>query len=161
MGAHQKGLSPQIGYLWPHHRSMARSMVGGGLRPGELAAAYEMTPGQISRIIQSPLFLAELDRIEAGAEDKSRDLREDILKMSERAMEVIDNDLQIKEQGNVVRQKAAFDILDRAGFGSKKTFAKVVVEGDLVGLKQVKEMASEELHDEVMGFIDADYNEEE
>jgi len=140
---------------------MARAMVAGGLRPGELAIAYGFTPGQITKIINSPLFESELDRLERGQEDKTRNLREDILKMSERALEVIDDDLRIEERGSRERQRAAFDILDRAGFGTKRTFGLVKVEGDLVGFKQeVRQMKSEELHDEVMGFIEADYEEE-
>ncbi len=157
MGRHSRGLTPVIGQLWPHHRSMARAIVGGGLRPGELAASYNMTQGQITRIINSPLFKSELARIEAGADEKARDLREDIKLMSVRAIEVIDQDLASKEVLNVQRQKAAFDILDRAGYGSKKMVGAINVSGDLVAKKEVKNMSSEELHDDVMGFIEADY----
>lgn len=160
MGNHPKGKTKTVGYLWPHHRSMSRAMVAGGLTPGELAVAYNFTPCQITKIINSPLFQAEVARLEAGQEEETRSLREDILKMSERAIEVIDEDLQIKEAGNKQRQRAAFDILDRAGFGTKKTLVSVKVGGDLVGVKQeIHNMKSEELHDEVMGMIEAEYEE--
>lgn len=155
MGVVPQGLTPTISYLWPHHRSMARSMVAGGLTPGELAVAYGYTPGQITRIINSPLFQSELARIEAGEEQDARDLRKEIMKMAERAVEVIDEDLRIKEIGNKTRQAAAFDILDRAGFGTKKT--SIHVEGDMTFVRQdIHEMSTEQLHDEVMGFIEGE-----
>lgn len=103
----------KINYLHPHHRSMARMVVKRGLRNKELAAMYDFTPGQISAIINSPLFRVEVARMEALAEEQSVDVVRDLKSMQGRSMEVIAEDLHGKDRR--LRSNTAFEVLDRTG----------------------------------------------
>ena len=118
MGRVQEGKSPTLKQIRPHHRSMARALVA-GLTPTEVARSFGFSAGQISRIIQTPMFQAELARLEAGASASAMDLRDDIRRMAQRAVEVLDADLEMEVgedlRARALRQKAAMDVLDRAG----------------------------------------------
>ena len=118
MGAHSNNLTPTISQLWPHHRSMARMFVE-GLQPGEIAAITGFSPGQITRILHSPLFEAELARLESQAEIESQSVTGDLKRMAARAVEVLDENLQAENITRELKTKTAFDVLDRAGHGKK------------------------------------------
>lgn len=142
-----------IGYLWPHHRSMARAMVAGGLQPGQLAKAFGFSEGQVTRIIHSPMFKAELARLEAEAEGIAVDIRADIKKSAEKAIEILDEQLHNEHHDAKLRQRAAFDILDRAGYG--KQDRPIRAGGDInITQVNVKEMSTEKLRDGVMDLIE-------
>lgn len=157
MGVPSKDLTPTIQNLWPHHRSMARSMVAAGLTPSQLADAYGFTLGQITRIINSPMFRVEVARLEGMADEVAIDVREDIRKLAERAIEVLDDQLNKQGIPENVRQKAAFDVLDRAGYGAKD---KSPTKGD-INLTQINigQLSDKELKNEVMDLIEGDYEE--
>lgn len=137
---------------------MARSLVAGGLTPGELADAYGFSVSHISRIINSPMFLAEVERLEAQADKVAADVREDIRKLAERAIEVLDEQLNMKGIPEQVRQRAAFDVLDRAGYGSKE---KRPPGGNSLHLTQINvgQLSDTDLKNEVMDLIEGEYEE--
>jgi len=149
----------KIERLWPHHRSMARALVYGGATPDELARTYGFSHAQISKIINSPLFRVEVERLEKGIEAKGVEIWKELHQLSERAVETIDEDLQCLNPGNPVRQRAAFDILNRTGYGTKAPSANIHVGGDLNLRKEVKGMSTEELIDDVMTLVEGDYEE--
>lgn len=137
---------------------MARAMVAGGLTPGQLAAAYGFTPGQVTRIINSPMFICELDRLEGRAEEIAVEIREDIKKLAERAVEVLDDQLHKQGIAENVKQRAAFDVLDRAGYGAREKKPSgdknlTIIRADVVNL------TDKELKDEVMDLVEGDYTE--
>lgn len=156
MGVPSKDLTPTIKTLWPHHRSMCRAMVGGGLTPGQLATAYNFTPGQITRIINSPMFRLELERLEGEAEGIACDVRADLKRMAGRAVEILDERMQQKDS---LPNKDLFGVLDRAGYGTK--------EGPKAGrdfkLTQINigELSDKELRDDVMDLVETDWEERE
>ena len=154
MGVPSKNLPPTIKTLWPHHRSMCRAMVAGGLTPGQLATAYGFTPGQITRIINSPMFRLEMERLEEQAEELACDVRADLKKMATRAVEILDERMQQKES---MPNKDLFGVLDRAGYGVKDG---PKVGGD-VKLTQINigELSDKELRDDVMDLIEGDWEE--
>ena len=86
-----------------------------GMQPGEVAAATGFTPGQITRILHSPLFEAELSRLECQAEEESLSVVVELKKMAGRAIEVLDENLQADNISRELKTKTAFDILDRSG----------------------------------------------
>jgi len=110
----------RLNQLKGHHRSMARDFVAGGLRNKEIAELYDMTESQISIIVNSPLFIAEVARLESEIEDDTLNIREEIRVLAPRARRIIsremvgnpDNFAERKHQTNV-----AFEVLDRAGGG--------------------------------------------
>jgi len=72
----------------------------------------------MSRILQSPLFKAEVDRLERMADGEAMDLRASLRDMAERSLEVLDEDLEIPVtslQLRYLRNKTAMDVLDRVG----------------------------------------------
>lgn len=133
MGRPSLGLSPQIGELKNHHRSMARDIVAmGEIRNKDLARIYNMHPAQISIITNSPVFQAELCRLETMVEESICDVREGIRLLVPRAEQVIKQELfnDSKEGLNGVeiplslaerkmRLATAFEVLDRDS-GKKK-----------------------------------------
>lgn len=143
----------KISYLGPHHRSMARAMVVGGLRPSELAAQYGFSPSQISVIVNSPLFKAEVARIEALAEHNSINVSAELKSMQPRALEVLAEDLHANS--GTLRNKTALEILDRTGFPKGAPIQKHQhLHGHLH--KKVESMDKRELYDEVMGLLEED-----
>lgn len=118
MGRLMEWKSPKIQQCRPWHRAMAR-MVVAGARPMEIAESFGYTAGQISKIIQSPLFEAELHRLESEAEAAAVDIHEDLAQMSLRAAEILDRELQPDPTDLRSREhqvQVAFGVLDRAGF---------------------------------------------
>jgi len=143
----------KINYLHPHHRSMARALVQGGLRNKDLVVMYGFSAGQISAIINSPLFKAEVARIEAQAEESAVDTVRDLTLMKGRAAEVIAEDLYANDRK--LRSNTAFEVLDRTGHPKGAPVQKNLhlhqhqhVEKDL------GKMDNREVYEEVMNLID-------
>lgn len=118
----------QIGQLKNHHRSMARDIIAmGEVRNVDLARIYSMTQSQISIIVNSPVFQAELARLETEVEESVCDVREGIRLLVPRAEQVLkeelykDNDelapMGLRERK--MRLEVAFNVLDRDS-GKKK-----------------------------------------
>lgn len=110
---------PALRQVRPWHRQLAR-VVAAGMRPGEISAAFGYTPATVSKILASPLFQAEVARIEAGAEAEITSVVRDLHLMSSRAAEVLDEALDADVsnwQERARRTEVAFGVLDRAGYG--------------------------------------------
>lgn len=89
----------------------------------EVAESFGYTPAQVSKILGSPLFCAEVARIESTTEDEAVSIREDLQFMSHRAIEVLDEGLDADVQSWQERSRrveVAFGVLDRAGYGKKE-----------------------------------------
>ena len=112
--------SPSIQHLWPHHRSMARLFIEGA-QPGDIAKVTGFSLGQISRILGSPAFQVELNRLSEAADTNAVDVQAILREHAPRAAAVLVEDLYQDPEGNdkarSSRQKAAQDVLDRTGFG--------------------------------------------
>ena len=135
---------------------MARAVIA-GMRPSELAQIYGYTPSHITRIINSPAFLLEVSRLEEDADDKATDVRSDIKKMAKRAVEVLDEQLNRPGIGEKTKQRAAFDILDRAGFGSKPGKYPGGTTINLTKIEKiVNEARPETLKDDVLDLVEMD-----
>ena len=148
MGRIAEGKSPTLKQLRPWHTSMARMMVAGGKRPGELAQIFGMSPTQITVITQSPLFIMERERLEAMADYAAVDVRGELELRQGMAIEVIDEclagpDIKIKKD-------VAFEILDRTGYGKK---AEVQKHAHLHLHKEIKEMSDEDLAKEALDLL--------
>ena len=150
MGHHPEGKSPQIGHLWPHHRAMVRAAFEGA-QPKELCEAYNLSEGQVSRIINSPLFQAELARLEAEAEMSLTSARRDLKILAGRSVEMISEEMERLKDAESwperrLKVKTCFDVLDRV---------KVVPDAPTVNVHQhlhahVERMSDRELFADVM-----------
>ena len=155
----------QIKQLKNHHRSMARDIIAmGEIRPTDLARIYNMWPGQISIIINSPVFIAELARLEDLVEESICDVREDLRLLTPRAKQIITEELY-KEDDDVekpmplaerkMRLSTAFDILDRDS-GRKKHGESGAKELHFHSHQEVhitKNMSTEDLQRDVFDMI--------
>lgn len=153
----REGKSPHVEAIWPHHRLMARLTVE-GRRPDELAAVTGFSKGQISRILGSPSFQAELLRLESQADDGSVNIHEEIRLLAARAIEVLDQNLHAVPSSDMekgLQQKAAFDLLDRAGFGKKEVHINKSLNVS-ASIKDIKEMTTEDLRDDIADMLEAD-----
>ena len=148
MGRHAEGKSPTISELKVHHRNMARLQVAMGLRPGELAAITGFSPSQISVITQSPLYEAEINRLESLAEAEIIDIRRELEARHPMALAAIDRGLG-QEDDNKAAQ-IGFEILDRTGHSKG-----VPIQPHLHAHfhKAAKEMDEDELMNEIMDAV--------
>ena len=154
MGAHSNNLTPTIGQLWPHHRSIARMFLE-GMRPGEVALVTGFSPGQVTRILHSPLFEAELARLESQAEIETVSVGRELKRMASRAIEVLDENLQAENISRELKTKTAFDILDRSGH-VKKLDPQRHLHLHAHAHKKVQEMEHTELYDAVEDMLNED-----
>lgn len=155
MGIPSQDLTPTIQSLWPHHRSMCRAMVAAGLTPTQLANAYGFSQGQITRIINAPMFRLELARLEEQAEELAVDVRADLKKMAGRAVEILDD----RMNKNEMKDGDLFGILDRAGYG-KGDGAGFKAGGDInVTQINVGDLSDKELQDDVMNLVEGEWEE--
>jgi hypothetical protein len=145
--------SPQLKkHLWPHHIHMAR-MVATGATSSEIQVATGFSAGQISRIFGSPLFQAEVARLTDTIDEVAvYQVQEQLKQMSGRAIEVLDEDLNrpaTTPQERQLRQRAAFDILDRAGYG-KREDPQLHLHAHKHFVKDAEEMETQELLADVL-----------
>lgn len=156
----------EIKQLRNHHRSMARDIVAmGEVRNKDLARIYNMLPPQISIIVNSPVFIAEVARLEAEVEGNICDVREGIRLLTPRAEQVLKEELY-KDDGDgegealslserKMRLGVAFDVLDRDA-GKKKmgeSAAKSLHFHSHKEIHLVGGMSTEELQNDVFKLI--------
>ena len=155
----------QIGQLKNHHRSMARDIVAcGELRNKDLARIYGMTESQISIIVNSPVFQAELARLETEVEESICDVREEIRLLVPRAARVLKEELY-KDDGDTpedrlslperkLRLGVAIDVLDRDS-GRKKMGESAANDIHLHEHKEIHlhSMSTEQLRDNVFDLL--------
>ena len=156
----------EIKQLRNHHRSMARDIVAmGEVRNKDLARIYNMLPPQISIIVNSPVFIAELARLETEIEENICDVREGIRLLVPRAEQVLKEELY-KDDGDLpgealslserkLRLGVAVDILDRDA-GKKKmgeSAAKSLHFHSHKEIHLVGGMSTEELQNDVFKLI--------
>lgn len=148
----------QLKYLRDHHRSMAKSLVFSGLTPMQLANLYGFVPGQISRIIGSPLFQAEVARLRSEHELALRDLSEDLRFLGRRSVETLTEALYADETKLPLIKKlpVAFDVLDRLGFGKKEVSVHQHKHLHAHTALAIKGMETKELLDDVMDILTED-----
>jgi len=154
VGNHSHNLTPTISQLWPHHRSMARMFLE-GMQPGEVAMVTGFSPGQITRILHSPLFEAELARLEGQAEIEVVSVGNELKRMASRAIEVLDENLQAENISRELKTKTAFDVLDRSGH-AKRLDPQRHLHLHAHAHQKVKEMGQMELYEAVEDMLNED-----
>ena len=137
--------------LTPRHRSMARAMVEGGLRNSDLCDLFDMSPSQVSIIVNTPLFQVELRRMEALAEHETVDTLHDLNSLKNKSVEVLAEDLH--GPAGDLRHKTAIAVLDRTGHPKG---APVQEHKHLHGHlhAEVKNLDKQQLYEEVMDLVD-------
>ena len=153
----REGKSPHVEATWPHHRHMARLVIE-GCRPNDICAVTGFSPGHVSRILGSPSFQAELLRLESNADENSVNIHEEIRLLASKAIEILDQNLQAtptSDAGATLQQRAAFDLLDRAGFGKRE----VSIHKNLhvtATMKDIKDMTTDDLRDDIADMLEVD-----
>jgi hypothetical protein len=105
--------------LQPWHRKMARVRCVEGLSVTQLARRFGKSRSATGKIVSSPLFKEYFATLERHADLEVVNVRADIHRMAVRAVENLDDDLDMDVatlEDRKVRQTASRDILDRAGF---------------------------------------------
>lgn len=100
--------------LKPHHRAMAR-YAAAGKRPQDIAQIFGLGAAQVSVIMNSPLFLKEMERVMEGLELSMRDAHTELLELQGRAAEVLAEELYAGNQGSKLRTRVAFEVLAGTG----------------------------------------------
>jgi len=144
--------TPSIQNLKPHHQHMAR-LVACGASPGDLATITGLSPGQISRILGSPLFQACVMRLTGQIEETAvYNVRQELEKLANKAVEIISEDLSrpaTHHVERVQRTRVAFDVLDRAGYG-KKEQPNLSLHLHQHQIREASQMATDELLQDVL-----------
>lgn len=157
MGRTNQGLSTYIQQLRPWHRKMAIDVVAGA-RPKDLVQTYGYTDAMITRIINSPLFKAEVERMRQRNEDIAVDVNADLKAMAPRAAEILDVELgeQDVEKLPLGERKHKVDValavLDRAGYGKKDVPIHLHKHAHV----EVKDLSDEELYRDVLDLVESD-----
>ncbi len=157
MGRHATEFNHSITQLKYHHMSMARDVALAGLRNVDLAKIYGMLEPQISLIVNSPLFMVEVARLQEMADEHAIEVREDLRLLSPKAVEIMKRNLYEETDNLKVRElqtRTAFSVLDRTGYGVKE-------EGSgrgSINLTQVninaRKLSTDELRDSVMELVE-------
>ena len=100
---------------------MARSLAAGNTPTG-IAKRYGYKEAWVSRIINSPLFQAELSRLQDRMEDSLID--QEIKDLMPRSVEIIAEELYA-DAPTARRTESAFKLLDRTGYHPKSEKALV------------------------------------
>lgn len=129
MGRNDEGLTVGEKYGGPikqlryWHKGIARAAIAGNRRPSELARIFGYTEAHMTRILESPLVQAEMNRLESGAEIITVDMATELKLRQGPALQVLDEVLgDIDEDGEMkaplsMRKDVALEILDRTGYG--------------------------------------------
>jgi len=96
--------------LKPHHRAMAR-YAAAGKRPQDIAQIFGLSVPQVSIVMNSPLFKAEMDRVIEGLELSMKDAATELQELTGRATEVLAEELYAGEKGSKLRARVAFEVL--------------------------------------------------
>lgn len=154
MGRHSSGKTPTISGLYPRHRSIARYIVAGATAT-DISEIFGITPSHVTRIINAPCFLEEVERLRGRVDDEiMTDIRADLAKLGPRAVEVLDEQMNWPGMPEQIKQKAAFDVLDRLGYGDKKPGAGGDKHLTLVKIEQnIKNETVETLKDDVLDLV--------
>lgn len=104
--------------LSAHHQKMAVE-VAAGARIKWLAEKWGYSEGHMGRIVGSPVFKAEVERLQAGAVMDVLSIHDDLKRAAKKAVEVMDTELNMPVKKREVRQRrlrldAAFGVYDRA-----------------------------------------------
>lgn len=120
----------------------------------DISEIFGITPSHITRIINAPCFLEEVARLRDRVDDEiMADIRADLAKLAPRAVEVLDEQMNWPGVPEAIKQKAAFDVLDRCGYGDKKpgAGAKSLT---LVKIEQhVSNASTEQLKEDVLDLV--------
>jgi len=149
---YNEGLTPHIDQATPRHRSMARDIVAGGLTPGKIALHYGMSPSQVSRIMGSPAFQAELKRLEDGADVAALDVNDHLKRMIPKALDNIEDDLDMDVENHLerqVRQRASLEVLGITGIKPTAGGGIKIQIGDTNTQVNVNELSDDELRKDV------------
>jgi hypothetical protein len=105
--------------LQPWHRKLARVRLVEGLSVTQLARRFSKSRSTVGKVVSSPLFKEYYDTLEHHADLEVVNVRSDIARMASRAVENLDDDLDMSVstlEHRKVRQTASRDVLDRAGY---------------------------------------------
>lgn len=104
-------------------------MEAAGFRPGEIAKILKLSPSRVSVILSDPRAEEERKAVARRVIEEVGDLYAKLLHHSNEAFEEILDELRNCEDPRI-RQKAAFGILDRAGFAPiRKEIRRNINEG--------------------------------
>ena len=154
MGRLAEGKSVQEKYGGPlqqvrhWHKAMARAAVAAGRRPGELSQIFGISKAQVSKILASPLFVAEVERLEAMAELEVVDMASELPMRQSVALKNIDEGLVQKDLGK--RVDLSLEVLDRTGYGKNPNVQKHLH----LHKNVVENMSDDELDNRIENLLD-------
>lgn len=138
-----------IGHLWERHKEIARRLVAGH-RQIDIARDYDMTPGRMSIICNSPVFKRYLESLSVRREEKALDINTLIKEgAGVGAQLLVDIVSGLKEDASIALQaKAAMDLLDREGHGKVSTVRQEVTHHlTSARIEELKRLRTEKLQE--------------
>ena len=128
-------------------------MVSEGLRPKDISKRFGLSPSQVSIIINSPLFQAELARLEGEAEIQAVDVAKELRMLQPRALEILAEDLYNPNGDRKHKSHMALEVLDRTGYG-KTTAPQEHRHLHLHAHQEVEKMDTREIYKEVIEMVE-------
>ena len=112
--AHASSAPSTIQSLGPRNRALARWVANGNVDPKSLSERFGITATRVLQVLRSPLFQAEVKRLQDRLEESAIDAKAELDALLPRAVEIVAEDLFEQEKSSK-RTKVAFDVLDRTG----------------------------------------------
>jgi len=159
-GGNGKALAkPPLAKLQPYHRQIAY-LIHQGVKPKKIADELGLHYQSVVRIKNSPLFRAELNRLEMNTEEAVTDATTRLRALLPRAVDVLadqlgdpDNNKPAKAMNDGALTKVALEVIDRA-IPKKHEHEGTAVE---VNIQQViaqnNEKSDDQLIKEIMGRV--------
>lgn len=115
-----------ITFLWERHKEIARRLIAGH-RQIDIAKDYNMSPGRMSIICNSPLLKQYLASLAVRREEKACDIAQLIKQGAQSGAQLLVDIVEGRQDAHISLQaKAAMDLLDREGHGKVSTVRQEV-----------------------------------
>ncbi len=126
--------------MWDRHYEIARRLLIGDL-PADICRDMNITPGRMSIIRHSPIFVEHMNRLQAKCDSKAVEVAERIQRCAPNSMKVLEDIVADTVEAATkydprLRAKVAMDNLDRAGYGAvQKSVQAIMTPEDIDKLK--------------------------
>lgn len=115
---------------------------------------FGLTPAQVTRVLESPLMKAEMNRLQSQAEYVALDMSTELQMRQRQSLNIIDeilyDDAEEPKYGIGIKKDVALTILDRTGYGANPGVQKHL---HLHKHEEIKTLSDEELNAKIKSLL--------
>lgn len=125
-----------LGYIRPRHSEIARRLILGQTQ-AQICRELGMNQGRMSLIVNSPLFVREVKRLERERDAVTVDVTRQIREAAPDALEVLQRTMYMGKTERI-KYDAARDLLDRAGYSAVQKVAVATTKVDTSNMQDTE-----------------------